>query len=56
MYKLIVLDFQSGRAYVKAYAKCPEDGEELFESFCSEKQITSTECQWMITKGQIIID
>jgi hypothetical protein len=56
MYKLIVLDFQSGRVYVKTFPKRTEADEELFESFCSDKQITSTECQWMITKEQIIID
>jgi hypothetical protein len=56
MYKLIVLDFQSGTAYVKTYAERPEEGEELFENFCSARQITSSECQWMITKGEIIID
>jgi hypothetical protein len=56
MYKLIVLDFQTGRAYIKTYAARPEVNEELFEKFCSERQITSTECQWMLTKGEILID
>ncbi len=56
MYKLIVLDFQSGKVFVKTLTKRPQDSEELFESFCSEKQITSSECHWMTTKGQVIYD
>ncbi len=56
MYKLIVLDFQSGKAYIKTYAVRLEPSEELFENFCAERQITSSECQWMLTKGQILID